>query len=93
MYRALKRTNNRSWLRNYQIIDINKYLEYRKYVEMGFHNAQFNFRLDLTTIGEIFQGESPGRNRGKLKVVDPPVGYSVSILLEMPNEHSPGLQI
>ncbi|GAA3321410.1 hypothetical protein GCM10020331_037140 [Ectobacillus funiculus] len=34
--------------------DINKYPECRKYVEMGFHNAQFNFRLDDTKIGEIF---------------------------------------
>lgn len=72
--------------------DINKYPECRKYVEMGFHNAQFNFRLDDTRIGEIFQGESPSRNRGELKVVDPPTGYPVPILPEMPNEHSPGLQ-
>lgn len=28
--------------------DINKYPECRKYVEMDFHNAQFNFRLDPT---------------------------------------------
>lgn len=31
--------------------DINKYPECRKYVEAGFHNAQFNFRLDSTLIG------------------------------------------
>jgi Mn-containing catalase len=71
--------------------DINKYPECKKYVEMGFHNAQFNFRLDDTRIGEIFQGESPSRNKGELKVVDPPAGYPVPELPEMPNEHSPGL--
>ena len=71
--------------------DINKYPECKKYVDLGFHNAQFNFRLDDTRIGEIFQGQSPSRNSGELKVVDPPAGYPVPVLPEMPNEHSPGL--
>nr|WP_106782617.1 manganese catalase family protein [Lysinibacillus timonensis] len=71
--------------------DINKYPECRKYVEMGFHNAQFNFRLDPTRIGEIFQGETPSRNGGMLQVVEPPQGYPVPLMPEMPNEHSPGL--
>lgn len=71
--------------------DINKYPECRKYVEMGFHNAQFNFRLDETLIGTIFQGESPSRNGGTLQVTPPPQGYRVPVLPEMPNEHSPGL--
>ena len=52
--------------------DINKYPECRKYVDMGFHNAQFNFSLDPTRMGEIFQGESPSRNKGTLAVTDPP---------------------
>ena len=39
---------------------------------MGFHNAQFNFSLDPTRMGEIFQGESPSRNKGTLAVTDPP---------------------
>ena len=39
--------------------DINKYPECKKYVDLGFYNAQFNFRLDDTRIGEIFQGQSP----------------------------------
>ncbi|MFL6559947.1 MAG: manganese catalase family protein, partial [Bacillus sp. (in: firmicutes)] len=71
--------------------DINKYPECRKYVEMGFHNAQFNFRLDETLIGQIFQGQTPSRNGGTLQVVPPPQGYPVPVLPEMPNEHSPGL--
>ncbi|TQK74232.1 Mn-containing catalase [Brevibacillus sp. AG162] len=71
--------------------DINKYPECRKYVEMGFHNAQFNFRLDNTQIGEIFNGQSPSRNGGSLEVVPPPEGFPVPIMPEQPNEHSPGL--
>lgn len=71
--------------------DINKYPECRKYVEMGFHNAQFNFRLDDTRIGEIFNGQSPSRNGGSLEVVPPPEGFPVPIMPEQPNEHSPGL--
>ena len=71
--------------------DINKYPECRIYVEMGFHNAQFNFRLDDTLIGQIFQGQSPSRNDGTLQVVPPPNGYPVPVLQEMANEHSPGL--
>jgi Mn-containing catalase len=71
--------------------DINKYPECRKYVDMGFHNAQFNFRLDNTLIGEIFQGESPSRDNGTLQVVQPPQGYPVPTMPELPNEHSPGL--
>ncbi|MFS0862311.1 manganese catalase family protein [Fredinandcohnia sp. 179-A 10B2 NHS] len=72
--------------------DINKYPECRKYVEMGFHNAQFNFRLDETLMGQIFQGESPSRDDGTLQVVPPPAGHPVPVLPEMPNEHSPGIQ-
>lgn len=72
--------------------DINKYPECRKYVDMGFHNVQFNFRLDPTRIGEIFQGQTPSRNNGTLSVVDPPVGFPVPQMPEMPNEHSPGLE-
>ncbi len=58
---------------------------------MGFHNAQFNFRLDQTQIGDIFKGESPSRNSNELHVIAPPEGYPVPDLPEMPNEHSPGL--
>lgn len=72
--------------------DINKYPECRKYVELGYHNAQFNFRLDPTRIGEIFQGQSPSRNKGELKVTPPPAGFPVPLLPDMPNEHSPGIQ-
>jgi len=71
--------------------DINKYPECRKYVDLGYHNVQFNFRLDETRIGEIFQGESPSRNSGTLSVTPPPKGFPVPQLPDMPNEHSPGL--
>ncbi|WP_063623073.1 manganese catalase family protein [Bacillus halotolerans] len=71
--------------------DINKYPECRKYVELGYHNVQFNFRLDETRIAEIFQGKSPSRNGGELQVTEPPAGFPVPLLPEMPNEHSPGL--
>ncbi|QYR19362.1 manganese catalase family protein [Paenibacillus sp. sptzw28] len=71
--------------------DINKYPECRKYVEMGFHNAQFNFRMDDTRIGEIFSGQSPSRNGGTLEVVQPPEGFPLPFMPELPNEHSPGL--
>ncbi|WP_088044269.1 manganese catalase family protein [Bacillus sp. EAC] len=71
--------------------DINKYPECRKFVEMGYHNAQFNFRLDQSLIGEVFKGKSPSRNGEELKVIEPPKGFPVPDLPEMPNEHSPGL--
>ncbi|WP_339192062.1 manganese catalase family protein [Bacillus sp. FSL K6-1003] len=71
--------------------DINKYPECRKYVELGYHNVQFNFRLDETRIAEIFHGKSPSRNGGELQVTEPPAGFPVPVLPEMPNEHSPGL--
>ncbi|MCM3651021.1 manganese catalase family protein [Metabacillus litoralis] len=70
--------------------DINKYPECRKFVDMGYHNSQFNFRLDPTRIGEIFQGQTPSRNGGNLAVTEPPKGFPVPTLPEMPNEHSPG---
>ncbi|MBT2759008.1 manganese catalase family protein [Mesobacillus foraminis] len=70
--------------------DINKYPECRKYVEMGYHNVQFNFRLDQTRIAEIFSGQTPSRNGGELAVVEPPQGFPVPLMPEMPNEHSPG---
>jgi Mn-containing catalase len=71
--------------------DINKYPECRKYVDLGYHNAQFNFRLDDTRIGEIFNGTSPSRNGGQLQVTPPPEGFPVPYNPELPNEHSPGL--
>ncbi|KKZ95377.1 hypothetical protein B4147_3249 [Bacillus wiedmannii] len=43
-------------------------------------------------MGEIFQGESPSRNKGKLQVTEPPKGRPIPELPEMPNEHSPGLK-
>ena len=70
--------------------DINKYPECQKYVDMGYHNAQFNFRLDPTRIAEVFQGQTPSRNGGTLSVVPPPQGFPVPQLPEMPNEHAPG---
>ncbi len=70
--------------------DLNKYPECRKYVDLGYHNAQFNFRLDDTLIGEIFQGASPSRNKGELQVTPPPEGFAVPVMPEIPNEHSPG---
>ncbi|WP_260397951.1 manganese catalase family protein [Peribacillus simplex] len=71
--------------------DLNKYPECRKYVDLGYHNAQFNFRLDQTQIGEIFKGETPSRNGGNLAVTDPPKGFPVPEMPDMPNEHNPGL--
>ncbi|WP_409295482.1 manganese catalase family protein [Peribacillus sp. SCS-26] len=71
--------------------DINKYPECRKYVEMGFHNVQFNFRLDDTRIAEIYSGQTPSRNGGELSVVDPPEGHPVPEMPERPNEHAPGI--
>lgn len=71
--------------------DLNKYPECRKYVDLGYHNAQFNFSLDPTRMGEIFQGQTPSRNGGELHVTPPPQGFPVPEMPEMPNEHSPGL--
>ena len=72
--------------------DINKYPECRKFVDMGYHNVQFNFRLDPTRIGEILQGQTPSRNGGSFSVTPPPEGFPVPLMPEMPNEHSPGLK-
>jgi Mn-containing catalase len=71
--------------------DINKYPECKKYIDMGFHNAQFNFRLDGTLMGQIFSGQTPSRNGGELRVIEPPAGFPVPQMPEMPNEHAPGL--
>jgi len=71
--------------------DINKYPECKKFVDMGFHNALFNFRLDQDLSGEVFNGQTPSRNGGQLQVMQPPVGFPVPQMPEMPNEHSPGL--
>ncbi len=71
--------------------DINKYPECKKFVDMGFHNAQFNFRLDPTRIAEVFQGETPSRNGGTLSVTPPPQGFPVPQLPDLPNEHASGI--
>lgn len=71
--------------------DINKYPECRKFVDMGYHNMMFDFRLDQSRIAEIFQGTSPSRNEGTLQVTQPPQGFPVPVMPTMPNEHSPGL--
>jgi Mn-containing catalase len=51
--------------------DLNQYPECRKYIEQGWHNVQFNFSLDLTRIGGIFQGTAPGRHGGVLSIEQP----------------------
>ncbi|SDM63466.1 Mn-containing catalase [Paenibacillus jilunlii] len=71
--------------------DINKYPECRKFVDLGYHNAQFNFSMEPNRMGEIFQGTSPSRSKGTLEVVPPPVGFPVPMMPELANEHSPGL--
>lgn len=71
--------------------DLNKYPECRKYVDLGYHNAQFNFRLDDTMMGQVFQGVTPSRDGGDLLVIPPPNGFAVPVMPDMPNEHSPGL--
>ncbi|MFZ3587734.1 manganese catalase family protein [Bacillus sp. DJP31] len=71
--------------------DINKYPECKKYVDLGYHNVQFNFRLDQNRMAEIFQGQTPSRNGGELSVTAPPQGFPIPELPDMPNEHSPGL--
>lgn len=72
--------------------DINKYPECRKFIDMGYHNMLFDFRLDQTRMNEIFQGTSPSRNGGTLQVSQPPKGFPVPVMPAMPNEHSPGLE-
>ncbi|MGB3102328.1 MAG: manganese catalase family protein [Psychrobacillus psychrotolerans] len=71
--------------------DINKYPECRKYIDMGYHNSAFNFRLDPNRLAEIIQGTTLSRNGGTMMVTDPPAGFPVPLMPEMPNEHSPGL--
>lgn len=72
--------------------DINKYPECRKFIDMGYHNAQFDFSLSPSRMAEIFQGQTPSRNGGTLNVTPPPEGFPVPQLPDMPNEHSPGLR-
>ena len=71
--------------------DINKYPECRRFVDLGYHNVQFNFRLDETRMAEILHGQTPSRNGGEFSVTPPPEGFPVLELSDMPNEHSPGL--
>ncbi|WP_044640627.1 manganese catalase family protein [Risungbinella massiliensis] len=71
--------------------DITRFPECRKYIDRGFHHIQFNFRLDETRISEIFQGPAPSRHGGELSIVEPPAGFPVPELPELPIEYSPGL--
>lgn len=71
--------------------DLNQYPECRKYLERGWNNVQFNFRMDPTRIAEVFQGPSPGRHGGDLSVVQPPEGFPMPQIPEGPVLHSPGL--
>lgn len=71
--------------------DINKYPECRKFIDMGYHNTQFNFFLEESRMAEIIQGLTPSRNKGELTVSDPPNPFPVPELPAIPNEHSPGL--
>lgn len=71
--------------------DINKYPECRKFIDMGYHNTQFDFFLDENRMTEIIQGLSPSRNKGELNVSEPPNPFPVPELPVIANEHSPGL--
>lgn len=72
-------------------IDITRYPECRKYMDRGWHNVQFNFRMDDTRIAEILQGESPSRTGGTMSVVPPPEGFPVPEAPPIPAEFSPGI--
>ena len=72
-------------------IDLAQYPECRKYMDRGWHNVQFNFRLDETQIAQILQGASPSRTGGTLSVAPPPEGFPVPPAMAIPPEFSPGL--
>ncbi|PZE22146.1 manganese catalase family protein [Paenibacillus xerothermodurans] len=73
--------------------DITRLPECRKYLDMGYNNIQFNFRLDDTRIGEIFQGTSPSKDGGELRMVEPPAGFPVPELPELPIHYAPDPQV
>jgi Mn-containing catalase len=42
-------------------------------------------------IGEIFSGQTPSRNGGELRVIQPPEGFPVPMMPELADEHIPGI--
>lgn len=47
--------------------------------------------MDNTRIAEIFSGQTPSRHGGGLQVTEPSQWFPLPFMLELANEHSPGL--
>lgn len=72
--------------------DATKYPEVQELMARGLHNRQHHFRLDNSTMANLFQGTSPANDGSILETQpEPPEGAPIPLAPERPEEFAPGL--
>lgn len=72
--------------------DSTKFPEVKKLIDAGINREQYHFRLDGSTMGQIFNGESPSNDGTVLRTLDKPeTAYEIPLAPERPEEFAPGL--
>ena len=72
--------------------DVSQYPEVKKLMDKGVNLEQHHWRLDGSTMGQIFNGASPFNDGLEVRTTDaPPEGFPMTMAPERPEEFSPGL--
>jgi Mn-containing catalase len=72
--------------------DSSKYPEVKKLIDAGINREQYHFRLDGSTMGQIFNGTAPANDGTELITLDKPQNaYDIPLAPERPEEFAPGL--
>jgi Mn-containing catalase len=72
--------------------DAAKYPEVKRLMDEGANRKQHHWRLDASTMAQIFQGPSPFGDDLECETTDtPPEGFSIPEAPERPEEFAPGL--
>src|SRR5690349_6857154 len=72
--------------------DSSQFPEVKKLIDAGVNREQYHFRLDGSTMNEIFSGPAPTNDGTELITLDKPrAEYDIPVAPERPEEFSPGL--
>lgn len=72
--------------------DSSKLPEVKKLMDFGIHREQYHFRLDGSTMDQIFAGSAPFNDGTELVTLkEPRESYPIPQMPERPEEFAPGL--
>ena len=72
--------------------DSSKFPEVKKLIDAGINREQYHFRLDGSSMKQIFSGPAPTGDGTELTTLDKPsMQYDIPLAPERPEEFAPGL--